>query len=493
MTETTMPERATYGNWIAARSPGLFGAGLLGTAVLFATLIAALLTLLATDAGTALGVAVVGLVGFVLTGTPAGAWITRRGLYAHGTLRDEHRSRSGVIDTAKGARHRTRLPGLLAKTDLLNGTSFAGSFAVLKSGGTYTIVARCWAEGPGMQDQGRIDRWVAGYAAVLTACGQETGLLCAKAITDTAPDPGGHLYSMVSALRAPGGPSLARDVMDQCAADLPGADSDNSTYLELTYRGRALSRKTSDTAILTELGRKVPGVLAMLEGAGGGSVEMVTADDLSRIVRVAYDPVTAEALEAAELAGEPAPVEWEDAGPVADRDLWGEYVHDSGRSITWEMYGVPRSKITERAMSGLLSPHGDFARKRVALIYRPHTADESVHVAERDSDTANFLAKPGRRRATASAELVRQAAEQSRQEVAAGAASVRFSVLVTATVRYDGDVAQAVSTLPAKGRTVPIRLRRCYGAQAAAFAATLPVGFVPHLHTAVPSSVREWT
>jgi hypothetical protein len=97
-----MPERATYGNWIAARSPGLFGAGLLGTAVLFATLIAALLTLLATDAGTALGVAVVGLVGFVLTGTPAGAWITRRGLYAHGTLRDEHRSRSGVIDTAKG-------------------------------------------------------------------------------------------------------------------------------------------------------------------------------------------------------------------------------------------------------------------------------------------------------------------------------------------------------------------------------------------------------
>jgi hypothetical protein len=79
--------------------------------------------------------------------------------------------------------------------------------------------------------------------------------------------------------------------------------------------------------------------------------------ELARIVRVAYDPVTAPALEQAELAGDTEVVEWSDAGPVACRDLWGELVHDSARSITWEMHGAPRSKITERALAPLLAPH----------------------------------------------------------------------------------------------------------------------------------------
>lgn len=56
------------------------------------------------------------------------------------------------------------------------------------------------------------------------------------------------------------------------------------------------------------------------------------------------------------------------------------------------MYGAPKSKITELALSGLLAPHSDFARKRVALVYRPHTPDESARVAERDANTANFVA-----------------------------------------------------------------------------------------------------
>ena len=199
--------------------------------------------------------------------------------------------------------------------------------------------------------------------------------------------------------------------------------------------------------------------------------------------------MTSPALEAAELEGDDEPLDWADAGPVASRELWGELIHDSARSITWEMHGAPRSKITENALTHLLVPHADFARKRVALLYRPHTPDESTRVAERDASTANFVAQQSKKRPSASAQLVQRAAEQSRQEVAAGAASIRFSLMVTATVRYDGDMAQAVSTLESRGRAVPIRLRRVYGAQAAAFAATLPVGFIPWEHTAVSANI----
>ena len=490
MTEAAI-ERPTYGNWIRSRSPGLFGAGMLGTLVLFAAILAALFALLAGGPLVGAAAAGVGLVAFTAVGTPVGSWVARRCVYGWSAANGDTTFRSGVL--SRSANPGNRLPGVLGRTELLTASDPFNEFVVLKSaGGLYTMVVRCSAEGPWMQDQHRVDSWVASYAGFLAACGQETGLVSAKAITDTAPDPGGRLPAMVTALRSPHSPTLARQVMTETVADLPAASSDNTTYLELTFRGRLLNRRGDQTAILAELTRKASGLVAMAQAAGGGHVEMVKAPELIRLVRESYDPVTSPTLEAAELDGDPEPLTWAEAGPVAYRDLWGELVHDSARSITWEMHGAPRSKITEHALTGLLLPHPDFARKRVALLYRPHTPDESTRVAERDATTANFVAQQGKKRPSAAAQLVQRAAEQSRQEVAAGAGSVRFSLMVTATVRYDGDIDQAVSTLEARGRSVPIRLRRVYGAQAAAFVATLPVGFVPWEHTLVSPSMREW-
>jgi hypothetical protein len=490
MTEATA-ERPTYGNWILSRSPGLFGAGMLGTVVLFAGLLAALLTLLAAGPRAAAVVAVMGALGFTAVGTPVGSWIARRVGFLAASRSGDTTHRSGVF--TKKDDPGMRLPGLLGRTQLLTASDAFTEFVVVKSpGGLYSMVLRCSAEGPNMQDQSRVDAWVAQWANLLSAAGQESGLVSAKAITDTAPDPGGRLPVMVSALRSPNSPTLAQQVMAETVADLPAASSDNVTYLEMTFRGRQLNRKGEEKAILSELARKAVGVVALATYSGGGHVEMLKAPELIRLVRESYDPVTSPALEQAELHGDPEHLTWADAGPVASRDLWGELVHDSGRSITWEMYGAPRSKITENALTHLLTPHADFARKRVALLYRPHGPDESAKVAERDANTANFVAQQSKKRPSASAQLVQRAAEQSRQEVAAGAASVRFSLLVTVTCRYDGDVAQAVSTLEARGRAVPLRLRRVFGAQAAAFAATLPVGFVPWEHTAITPSVREW-
>ena len=490
MSDATM-ERPTYGNWIASRTPGLFGAGLLGTVVLFGGLLAALLALLASGPKAALVVAGLGVLAFTAVGTPVGSWVARRVTFADATRTGDVVHRSGLFTRKPDPQ--VRLPGMLGRSELLTAEDPFTSFAVIRStGGLYTMVARCSAEGPQMQDQERVDAWVANYAALLSMAGQETGLVCAKAITDTAPDPGGRLPAMVTALRSKRSPLLARQVMTETVADLPAASSDNVTYLEMTFRGRLLNRKGDERAILSELSRKAAGFVARAQYAGGGHVEMVKAPELVRLVRESYDPVTSAALEQAELAGEAEPLTWAESGPVASREMWGELVHDSGRSITWEMYGAPRSKITENALTHLLVPHGDFARKRVALLYRPHSPDESTRVAERDADTANFVAQQSKKRPSASAQLVQRAAEQSRQEVAAGAASVRFSLMVTVTVRFDGDMDQAVSTLEARGKAVPIRLRRVFGAQAAAFAATLPVGFVPWEHTLVGSNIREW-
>jgi hypothetical protein len=50
-------DRPTYGNWIASRSPGLLGAGLVGTGVLFLGVLVSLLVLLAAGATPAVVVA----------------------------------------------------------------------------------------------------------------------------------------------------------------------------------------------------------------------------------------------------------------------------------------------------------------------------------------------------------------------------------------------------------------------------------------------------
>ena len=57
MTDTTA-DRPTYGNWFAQRSPGLFGAGLFGTVLLFVGIIFSLRGLLSAGGGSALVAAV---------------------------------------------------------------------------------------------------------------------------------------------------------------------------------------------------------------------------------------------------------------------------------------------------------------------------------------------------------------------------------------------------------------------------------------------------
>lgn len=489
--------RATYGNWIRYRPPGLLGAGLLGTGVLLGGMTLTMLVLITAGFTAALVMFFLTVVAFTLTGTSVGRTLTRRIAYTRSRQRREHQWRSGLFSVNATSR---RLPGMLGKTHLLEKTDpFGQPFAVIKHarlGGLYTIVGRCVSEGPWMQDQERIDGWVGGFARVLSSCGQEPGIVCAKAITDTAPDPGGRLGAMVNAMRAKGSPAVARQIMDECVADYPAASSQNVTYVELTFRGKVLSRKGDEASILTELARKVPQFLGQLTAAGGGSVDMVTADELAAIVRVGYDPASQTYLEQAELAGVTNPVSWAEAGPVASQDLWDGFLHDSGYSVTYEMQAAPRSTINELAMSGLLAPHRDFLRKRVAMIYRPHSPDDSTKVSEMDANTAIVMAKQTKKRTSAVQQLTMRASEQTRQEVASGAVLVRLSMLITATVATGEDageaMAQADSTVRARAGSIPVRVRRSYGSQAAAFAATLPVGFVPWEHTAVPDQVREW-
>ncbi len=494
MSTAAETKRRTYGNWVQQRSPGLGSLGLLASCLLIAGVIVAMLTVMVFDLMAAVIVLAVFASAAVAVGTPVGVTLLRRMGFSRQVRRRAHQGRSGVFSKSKQPHN--RLPGMLGRTTLLERNDpFGNPFAVVhnpRKNGLYTIVARCVAEGPALQDQERLDRWVAGYATLLGSLSQESALVCAKAIVDTAPDPGGRLESMVSQARASTSPALARSVMDECVRTYSETSSENVTYFELTFRGRGLSRRGRQDDILSELARKVPNLLGLLQVAGGGAVDMVDAGDLAKIVRMAYDPAAQRWLDETEFANEPIDVSWDQAGPVADQADWDHYRHDSGLSVTWEMTAPPRSSVIERALNGLLRPDADFVRKRVAIIYRPHSPEDSAKVSEEDAQTANFLAGNTKKRPTAASKVQIRAAEQARDEVASGAALVQFSMLITATVTDDEDLIQAVSTVESRAGAVPLRIRRSFGSQAAAFATTLPVGFVPWEHTAIAPWVRKY-
>ena len=253
--------------------------------------------------------------------------------------------------------------------------------------------------------------------------------------------------------------------------------------------------------MLEELARRVPGICAGLAEAGGGTVDMVTGAELAAVLATAYDPTHNPGQAPDDLGGPDRPdgarVDvgelWRGAGPVAAVESWGSYRHDSGTSITWEMTETPRSSVPATALAALSGPHPDLDRKRVALIVRPYAADRSTRQAESDAATAVFNAgNSARRRRVSATESARvSATEQSRHEVASGAVLVRFSLLVTATVTDPDRLPAAEAAVTTRAGTVPIRLRRCHGTQAAAFAATLPAGFVPTEHTRVSDRLRE--
>lgn len=480
------PVRPSYGNWVRMRSAGLFGTGLAATVVLFATPVLALFGLLVAGLPAAVVLVALGALCFTCAGTPLGPALTRRAVFARHTARGGHLWRSGVFSPNRDPG--VTLPGMAGHLELLEHPDPTGQpFAVVhdrRRGGLFTLVLRADADGPGMAEAEQVDTWVAGWSRFLATAGSDPALLACKLIVDTAPDPGTGLAASVAAARAPGAPALAVAVMTECATRYPALAAANTTWIGLTYRGRTLARKSDRDTVLAELGRRLPGLVQSLTEAGGGAVVPATADELATAVRTAYDPTVR-----LDAAAEPS---WADAGPVAAQESWDTYRHDGGWSVSWAMHDAPRAGIDATALAHLMAPQPGLVRKRVALVLRPHSPDGSARAAENDAATAGFNATGGsvRGRVSAADSLRVRATEQARHEVATGAVLVRFSLLVTATVTNSDDLARAVSCVESAAGSVPLRLRRCHGSQAAAFAATLPIGFVPSEHTLIPEKLR---
>ncbi len=510
-------EPRTYGNWRRPTSPGLPRLGLIGTVLALLGLVTVMFVQLAAGLlpAAAVGVLVLGLLAPL-------AWRSRSGrngwqvwtanvLWAAGRRRRQHVYLAGLAGPV--AFGEARLPGLLAQSELLAGQNSYGEqfgLIVVPAARHYTVVLRCDPEGSQLVDTETVDAWVGMHGRWLAALAHEPGLVACAVTVETAPDPGSRLAAEVSTLLVDGAPELSRRVLTETVATYPKGSAAVSARVALTFtaarggggerEGMGLRRRSTGSQpgrvrsreeMATLIGARLPGLLHQLRATGAGAARAMTPAEIAETVRVAYDPQAGPAVEQLRAAGGDPGIGWAQAGPVGQVEAWDCLRHDSAASITWQMVAPPASAVQSRVLERLLAADEDVDRKRVTIIYRPHSPSSAAQIAHTDVRTALGHAGAGRGETRAAESLAVQATRQSSTEVAGGAGLTRFSMLVTATVADPARLPAAAEVVSQLGAASQVRLRRCYFAQAASFTAALGVGVVLPAHVAVPDLLRD--
>lgn len=497
MSATDAHTPRTYGNFRKPRASGLRGLSLGATLLLFGGLIAVVLTTLislwaALALAAVLAVAMAPLAVRDRHGRTLLQRLAVRLAWWRTTSAGGHLYRSGPLGRAGYGS--CRLPGLAAQSTLTEARDGYGRpFALITIPATnhHTVVVSCDADGAALVDERQVDTWVAHWGRWLATLGTEPGLVAASVTVETAPDPGVRLQQEIGANAAEDAPELARAMLRQVLADYPSGSAQIATRIALTYSGAARPgaprRSAEDMAV--HVGTRLPGLTAGLSMTGAGTAVPLTATELAEAVRLAYDPTVAPLVEEARASGGTG-LTWDEAGPTAAQEAWDHYRHDGVFSVTWAMTEAPQGEAFSNVLTGLVQPHRDIARKRVTLLYRPHTQAEGARVVQQDYKNALFAAQQspiGQARDEAEVLATRKTTEEQAQ----GHGVIRFGLLVTATVNSAEELPGAAAAVDNLAPAARIAVRPVYGSQAAAFAAALPLGLVLPLHTALPQTMRD--
>jgi hypothetical protein len=501
--DTTNYTPRTYGNWRQPRSAGIGAFGSLGTAVIFAGLIAVILAMMLGGLVPAVvvGTLVLLALSVMLFRDKHGASLAQRvGVrlgWAQARAAGAHLYRSGPLGRTPWGVH--QLPGLAAQSRLSEyRDSYGRPFALLHvpATGHYTVVIASDPDGAALVDEEQVDGWVAHWGAWLASLGHEPGLVAASVTIETAPDTGFRLRREVGLHADPNAPAVAKAMLAEATSTWPIGSATVRAWIALTFAAahRPGGRRRGEEEVGRELAARLPGLTQGLGATGAGACRPVTARALCEAVRVAYDPAAERLLDAARAEAQEADLAWSDVGPVAAQAGWDYYRHDGAVSTSWSMTVAPRGEVYSSVLARLVAPHPDIARKRVSLLYRPLPAGRAARIVELDKRNADVRATSSTR-PSARVLVEQRAAAATAAEEARGAGLVNFGMVVTATVDDGPDLPErladaraAVDNLSATARLV---LRPVYGSQDSAFAASLPLGLVLPRHLKVPSEIRE--
>lgn len=428
----------TYGGWRERRGFGM--AGLSGPQTAGALLCAVVCLAVALIAPASLVVMAVPLlialamVGLRFRGEAVASVAERRGRWWWSQRRATGSYRSGSSQS---------LPGVLKDSKVLEVMDRGGcGVAVVWDSVRETVTAVVPVEPFGVDLVGpqEVQQWVTGWGEWLAHLGYVPELRHLAVTVHTGPGPPGPDANGATAAR---------------------------TLLSLTIGGAGSARLEQACEVLLD----VVASTSALARCGLTLLPAMTASEVARWVRHAFDPD----LQATDVLAEPG-----DLRPTATEEMWGTYRHDAALSAGYVWHEPPGPSAGPGVLARLLGP-ADYW-KRLTLVFEPVPAHAASREVDRQAEAAVFRREYRRRLGrdeTARERVDLQRARQTADEQAAGAGLVDVGLYAVATAGSEAAVLAAAADLENRAGESRLRLRRNYGAQAATFACTLGIGYVP--------------
>jgi hypothetical protein len=347
-----------------------------------------------------------------------------------------------------------------------------------RSGRRLTAVLACRAAAFSLLDPEAQERRLARWGLVLSGAAS-SAVKRIQWIERTAPAQGDELARWVHAERDPSIPLRGTPLIDsylELIGTTARVTQEHEILLAVQIDSRSVRDRDGEAAIRTLI-EESERIAQGLEAAEVTVLGALTAGQLARALRTAFDPYARAELAALETADpERDGLTEANAWPLGAREGWDDYQSDGALHATYWIGAWPRVDVSPMFMDALLGRSSIV--RTVAVTFEPVGPGRSTREIE-SAITQDQADRELRRRfgqsETARQRQARDATIRRESELAAGHGEVRFSGFVTVSGRDAEDLRRAGAEVTEHAARARLELHRMYGQQAEAFTFTLPL------------------
>ena len=321
-------------------------------------------------------------------------------------------------------------------------------------------------------DPSEQERRVVGWGRVLATACRSGRLASLQVMERTLPDSGKGLaewWSQHGRQDSGWASATYAELIDRAGPAGERHASTISLALDMKTAGRAIRAAGGGTrGAAAVLRQEMATLLAALRSADLAPSEWLEPGDLALILRSAYDPAVASALERhGELGRDLAT-----AGPVAVTESWGSVRSDSAHHCVLWVSEWPRSLVFPGFLAPVLLSSG--LGRTFSLLYTPIRADQAARDIRKKK--TEYISDAAQRQRIGQIEDAQQSAEyqdvlQQEADLTAGHGILRATGLIAVSASDPDELERAVSALEQAAIQASCETRRLWGQQVQAFAA----------------------
>jgi hypothetical protein len=346
-----------------------------------------------------------------------------------------------------------------------------------RSGRRLTAVLACRAAAFSLLDPEAQERRLARWGLILSGTAS-SAVKRIQWIERTAPAQGDELARWVHAERDPSIPLRGTPLIDsylELIGTTARVSQEHEILLAIQIDARSV-RGDGETAIRTLI-EESERIAQGLQDAEVTVLGALTAGQLARALRTAFDPYAGAELAALETAdpqrdGLAAANAW----PLGARESWDHYQSEGALHATYWIGAWPRVDVSPMFMDALLGRSSIV--RTVAVTFEPVEPGRStreIEAAITQDEADRELRRRFGQSETARQRQARDATIRRESELAAGHGEVRFSGFVTVSGRDAEELRRAGAQITEHAARARLELHRMYGQQAEAFTFTLPL------------------